>query len=164
MSSGIPGLDEMLNGGYLPGSVVLVRGAPGTGKTTLGLQFLRAGAAQNEPGLFISFEEFPESLERDAASLGWDLKAMQAGGALTVQFTSPEVLLASLQSGDSPLQQLIHENNVRRLVLDSATHFTRLARDEQDLRQTYSALVNALKREDLTALLLAEDRRRVAGG
>ncbi|MCK4315446.1 MAG: hypothetical protein KAX24_06720, partial [Anaerolineae bacterium] len=65
--TGIKGLDEMLDGGLLPGSMVLVRGAPGTGKTSLALQFLIHGAAKhNEPGLLISFEEFPSSLYRDA--------------------------------------------------------------------------------------------------
>ena len=58
--TGVPGLDEMLSGGFLEGSTVLLLGAPGTGKTTLGLQFLYNGIVQeNEPGLFITFEEFP---------------------------------------------------------------------------------------------------------
>ena len=106
------------------------------------------------------FLAVPESLQRDGASLGWDLNAWQSGGGLTLHFTSPEVLLASLQDPASPLEQLIHEQDIRRVVLDSATHFARLARDEHDLRRIYAALVNALKREELTALLLAEDRRR----
>jgi circadian clock protein KaiC len=58
--TGITGLDEMLRGGFLIGSAVLVEGAPGTGKTTLGTQFLYNGATLfDEPGLLISFEEFP---------------------------------------------------------------------------------------------------------
>jgi circadian clock protein KaiC len=53
--TGINGLDEMLNGGFLEGSAVLVRGAPGTGKTSLALQFLVSGATQyDEAGLLIN--------------------------------------------------------------------------------------------------------------
>ena len=163
VSSGVPGLDELLHGGFLPGSSILLRGAPGTGKTTLALQFLQAGAAAGEGGLFISFEEFPASLYRDGASLGWDLRALEASGALILQFTSPEVLLAGLQSPDSPILRLIQEKNVRRVVLDSITHFARLAEDEQSLRKLCTGLINGLKREDLTSLILAEDNLPEAG-
>ena len=66
-TTGIKGLDDMLNGGFVPGSMTLLRGAPGTGKTSLGLQYLIHGAKKkNENGLLISFEEFPSSLYRDA--------------------------------------------------------------------------------------------------
>ena len=65
VQTGVPGLDEMLHGGFLEGSAVLVQGAPGTGKTTLGLQFLHTGIVkEDEPGLLITFEEFPYSLLR----------------------------------------------------------------------------------------------------
>jgi len=164
VSSGVPGLDEMLQGGFLAGSSVLLRGAPGTGKTTLALQFLQAGIKAGEPGLFISFEEFPASLRRDAASLGWDLPALEAEGGLSLLFTSPEVLLEGLQSADSPILRLIHEKNIRRVALDSVTHLARLAADEHSLRKMYRRLVNALKREEITSLLLAEEGRPQAAG
>ena len=77
VATGIAGLDEMLSGGFIPGSAILLRGAPGTGKTTLALQYLLHGARNGEPGLLISFEEFPQSLHRDAASLGWDLNELE---------------------------------------------------------------------------------------
>ena len=75
--TGIPNLDEMLGGGFIPQSAILLRGAPGTGKTTFGLQYLLEGVRRGEAGLFISFEEFPQSLYRDAASLGWDLAEVE---------------------------------------------------------------------------------------
>jgi circadian clock protein KaiC len=149
----------MLSGGFLPNSRVLVRGAPGTGKTSLALQFLIHGIAQGEAGLFISFEEFPSSLYRDAQSLGWDLKDLEQDGLLHFMFTSPEVFLASLEPPDSHLNRLIYEANIRRLVLDSVSHFDRLTDDEQELRGLYTQAVNGLRREQITALLLGEDSR-----
>ncbi len=157
--TGVPGLDEMLRGGLLPETVVLLRGAPGTGKTSLAFQFLIEGAKQDEPGLFISFEEFPEALYRDAASLGLDLKALERSGKLRIVFTSPEVLLASLQRPESPTYQMVMRSDIQRAVLDSATHFTRLTSDRQELRKIYTTLVNSLRRDRITSLLLSEERR-----
>jgi circadian clock protein KaiC len=158
--TGIEGLDEMLAGGFLEGSAVLVRGAPGTGKTSLALQYLVHGATQrDEPGLLISFEEFPQSLHRDANSLGWDLQGLEQAGKLHMLFTSPQVLLTSLQTPTSPLNRLLLENNIRRVAVDSVSHFRRLSHDPLELRQNYSALVNAFKREGMTSILIGEESR-----
>lgn len=160
VTTGIKGFDEMLSGGFIPGSMVLVRGAPGTGKTSLALQYLIHGVKKHdEPGLLISFEEFPSSLYRDAESLDWDLKELEKDGKLNLMFTSPEVFLASLESPDSRLNQLILDSGVRRLVLDSVSHFDRLTHDTQRLRQTYASVANGLRREGVTAMLLGEERQ-----
>lgn len=157
VATGSEGLDSMLYGGFLPGSMALVRGAPGTGKTSLALQFLIQGAKQNEAGLFISFEEFPHSLYRDAESLGWDLRKWEEERQIHMIFTSPKVFLASLSSPDSQIDRLIRESNIQRLVLDSVSHFNRLTNVTQDLRQVYTSVVNGLRRENITAMLLGEE-------
>lgn len=159
VATGIVGLDEMLSGGFIQGSAVLLRGAPGVGKTTFALQFLLHGASHGEPGLMISFEEFPQSLHRDAASLGWNLKEMEDKELLSLHFTSPGVLLESLQSPSSALSRLLLEGGIRRVVLDSITHFTRLTGDPIELRHIFNSLINALKREQVTAMLLGEESR-----
>ena len=159
VTTGIKGLDEMLGGGFIPGAMVLVRGAPGTGKTSLALQFLIHGAKHNEPGLLISFEEFPSSLYHDAETLGWDLKELEKSGKLHLMFTSPEVFLAGLETPDSRLNRLLLEANIRRLVLDSVTHFTRLTDNAQELRRIYATVANGLRREGVTAILVAEEGR-----
>jgi len=160
VSTGIKGLDEMLEGGFLPGSMILLRGAPGTGKTSLGIQFLIHGAVrQNESGLLISFEEFPSSLYRDAETLGWDIRELEASGKLHLMFTSPKVFLASLEAPDSRLNQLILDQNIRRLVLDSVSHFDRLTDDVHDLRHIYTSVANGLRREGITGMLLGEEGR-----
>jgi circadian clock protein KaiC len=159
VESGITGLDKMLSGGFVPGTANLVRGAPGTGKTVLGLQYLLQGVARGEPGLLISFEEFPQALQNDALALGWDLHAWQEQGLLNLYFTSPQVLLKSLEAPAGPLSDLFIEKNIKRVVLDSVTHFTRLTNEQQQLRGIYNRLINALKREGATSLLLAEEGR-----
>jgi len=159
VTTGIAGLDDMLSGGFLRESAVLLRGAPGTGKTTVALQYLVHGARSGEPGLLISFEEFPQSLHRDAQSLGWDLKALEDKELLHLHFTSPQVLLESLRSPTSALSRLLLEGGIRRVVLDSVTHFTRVTNDPVELRKVYNTLINALKREGVTSLLVGDDTR-----
>ena len=71
VATGIPGLDEVLRGGVRENNIILVEGAPGTGKTTLGLEFIYRGAKDfNEPGLILSFELSSEKLMHDAAGFG----------------------------------------------------------------------------------------------
>lgn len=158
-TSGIPNLDEMLGGGFVPQSAVLLRGAPGTGKTTFGLQFLLEGVRRGEPGLFISFEEFPQSLYRDAESLGWDLAAVEETGGLRMVFTSPKVLQQSLATPESIILRTIHQYDIRRVVLDSVTHFTQMIADNHELRRTYHQVISAFRREGVTALYLGEEMR-----
>ncbi len=157
VSTGITKLDDMLRGGLLPGSTTLVRGAPGTGKTSLALQFLVHGANMGEPGLLISFEEFPASLYRDAYSLGWDLEALERSKTLHLLFTSPEVFVASLASPESHLNSLIQEMDIHRIVLDSVSHFNRLTSDPHELRHLYVQAANGLRREGITSVLLGEE-------
>ncbi len=157
LSSGEKTLDAMLGGGFIEGSATLVSGAPGVGKTTLGLQFLCAGAAQGEPGVLVTFEEFPATLLRDARQLEWDLQKLQADGLLRILFTSPAVFLSSLQAPDSPLAETIRTLAPTRTVIDNMSQFERVTQDPIKLRNTNNMLMNALKRENITSLLLAED-------
>ena len=71
--TGVQGLDEMVQGGFPEGHLVLVMGSFGTGKTTLGLQFLMEGLSDGEHCIFISLEEDKDSVIKNAASFGWDL-------------------------------------------------------------------------------------------
>ena len=159
VGTGIVGLDAMLNGGFVRESAILVRGAPGTGKTTLALHYLLEGAKQGEPGLLISFEEFPKSVYRDAESLGWDLAKSEADGSLRMMFTSPEVLLRSLEIPDSPLMKLLWDTQIARVVVDSLSHFSRLRVDTFELRNIYNTIVNGFRREGLTSLFIGEETR-----
>jgi circadian clock protein KaiC len=155
---GVPGLDKMLDGGLISGSIALIQGAPGTGKTTLGMQFLYDGAVKNdEAGLLVTFEQFPHTLYRDALAHGWNLRELEQEGKLRVVFTSPQVFLTSLQSPISPINSAIRDMDVQRAVIDSVTQFQTLTRNPVELRAHYNHLINGLRREGITALLLSED-------
>lgn len=157
VKTGVPGLDEMLRGGLLPQTANLVEGAPGTGKTTLGMQFIYHGiVACGEPGLIMTFEEFPKQYYSDAARFGWDFHQMERDGKLRVIMTSPEVSRADLEQVGGRIERLVQEIGARRILIDSLSHFERLGRDPAHLRSIVYGFINSLKREGLTTMLTRE--------
>jgi circadian clock protein KaiC len=157
-SFGIKGLDDMIQGGLLIGSANLIEGAPGTGKTTMGMQFIYNGITQfDEPGLIITFEEFPQQYYRDAMQFGWDFKKLEAKGQLKIVFSDPETTLKEFESVDGTFISIIEKMKIKRVVVDSVTHFESLSLDEFHLREIERKFINALKRENVTSILLREN-------
>ena len=150
-------LDEMMEGGPLKGSVTLVIGAPGTGKTCLGLEFIAHGVETGEPGLIVTFEHFPKKLLRDALSLGFDLQEMERNGMLRILFTSPEIFFEQAQTPGGLLDTMVQELGAKRILIDSISHLERLARDPVKLREVAFTFINALLRHGLTAIVTQED-------
>jgi circadian clock protein KaiC len=159
VKTGTPGLDDMLMGGFLPQTANLVEGAPGTGKSTLGMQFVYHGiVAYGEPGLILTFEEFPQQYYRDAASFGWDFRQLEREGQLRVVMTSPEVGRAGLEQVGGIIERLVRQIGAKRILVDSLSHFERISDEPSNLRRVAYGFVNGLKREGLTAVLTRESQ------
>jgi len=157
VQTGIKGLDKMLFGGFLPQTANLVEGAPGTGKTTIGMQFIYYGITRfDQPGLIITFEEFPQQYYQDAAAFGWDFGQLEKEGRLKVIMTSPEVSRLDLESVGGMIETSVAQMGARRVLVDSITHFERLTQDPVELRALEYSFINGLKREGLTSLLTRE--------
>jgi circadian clock protein KaiC len=153
VKTGIVQLDEMLGGGFMPGDAVMVAGAAGTGKTTLALQSLVNGVKLGEPGIYVTFEELPDQIYRDAKNFGWDLRKMEDEGNFRVVCTSPSLML---ESGDgSILEDVIREVQPRRLVIDSLSHLEMFVKKE-DMRMEAYRMVSYLKTRGMNSLLLWE--------
>jgi circadian clock protein KaiC len=155
LSTGVTGLDEMTAGGFIRGDTVLVTGPPGTGKTTLGLQFLINGARRDEPGVFVTIEESPEKIAADALNFGWDLRQLEADGRLKVAQLQSDML----QTGGSPILQcikLIRDTGAKRIVVDPITLYSTNLQGQQELRRELYAFVNYMKANDVTLLLTHE--------
>jgi circadian clock protein KaiC len=156
LSTGVAGLDAMVGGGLLQGNSILVAGAPGTGKTTLGLHFLAAGVAAGEKGVFVTFEYLPQQIYHDALLHGWDLQAWERQGLVRVVCTTPDVLLAETKPGRTILDDTIASVGAKRLVIDSMSHFGFLGRDSDQLRQDLAGLMNHLRILDVTTIVTHE--------
>src|SRR5213079_1419633 len=89
--TGIPGLDEITNGGLPRGRPTLICGGAGCGKTLMAMEFLLRGAAElGEPGVFMSFEETAEELAQNVRSLGFDLEALARQKKVAIDFVQVE--------------------------------------------------------------------------
>ena len=117
--SGIPGLDELLDGGFPRLSSTLIQGGSGTGKTVIGLSYLVEGARRGERGLFFTLEETPNQLRDVARNFGWDLETLERQGLLQIHYVSPIEL--STDRFLHRVRQSIMDWGARRLVLDSVS-------------------------------------------
>lgn len=181
--TGIPGLDAMLGGGLPKRSVVLVRGGPGAGKTTLALQFLFEGVRRGERGLYITLEEGPLDIVQNASQYGWDFDGAIKSGALVIHtlrlsrvkdylksdaaqgnwiITMESTDKAAGFSGDfraealsAIISRLVRESGANRLVFDSLTMFTAQFEHKVDLHMETLDLVRGLQKEGCTTLFTA---------
>jgi KaiC/GvpD/RAD55 family RecA-like ATPase len=126
-SSGLPGLDDLIEGGFPANRVILVRGQAGTGKTTLGLQFLMEGVERREPGVLVSVDQKPQHVIEEAAQFGWDLAGASARGMLSVLDASRYFSAArgngrlDARQVASDLMDQARQVGARRMVIDSLT-------------------------------------------
>ena len=127
VTSGIPGLDALIGGGFPRHRAVLVCGDIGTGKTTLGLQFLMAGVSRGEGGVLVSIDEKPQHVIEDARRFGWDMSGAADRGLLTVLDASPFFMALRMKRAldarhvASDLAQQVRQVEASRLVIDGAT-------------------------------------------
>jgi circadian clock protein KaiC len=153
ISTGIAGLDGMLEGGVWRGTTTLLAGPSGAGKTTIGLQFALEGARQGEPSLYMNFQENPSQLMRTIRSLGVDLEQAQAQG-LQLVYASPVEL--QIDSIIVDMFRRIQQGKIRRVVIDALGDLASAATDQQRLHDYLYALVQHFAVSTVTSILTFE--------
>ena len=161
--TGIPGLDDILIGGLARNRLFLCEGTPGTGKTTLALQFLLEGARIGEKGLYITLSETERELRESAASHGWSLEE----SIDVFELTPPESLLdekqqqsllysSDLELGETTKRifEAMERSKPHRVVLDSLSEIRLLAQSSLRYRRQILAMKHYFAQRDVTVLLL----------
>ena len=163
LATGVPGLDDVLAGGLTKGNLFLLEGKPGTGKTTIAMRFLMAGADAGERGLYITLSETANELRASAASHGWSM-----GENIAIyELVPPESLLddaqkqtllysADLELGETTklICEQVERTRPQRIVIDSLSEIRLLAQSSLRYRRQVLALKHYFKSDGATVLLL----------
>jgi circadian clock protein KaiC len=162
-ATGVGGLDYVLDGGLARNRLHLLEGSPGAGKTTIALQFLMAGAALGEPGIYVSLAETEHELREGARSHGWTLD----GNIEVFELVSPESMLdpeqqqSLLYSSDLELGETIkrifdaiERVKPKRVVIDSLSEIRLLAQSSLRYRRQILTLKHYFSQNDSTVVIL----------
>jgi circadian clock protein KaiC len=153
VGTGVAGIDAMLGGrGVYRGSSVLVTGAPGSGKSTIGASFARAACARGERALMFTYEESTSQLVRNMRSIGVDLQPHLDAGLLRVNASRPP--LDGLEQFLVRMHEEVQDFAPHVVVLDPISNLT-LERDEVGLKPTLMRLIDFLKQARITAVFTA---------
>lgn len=164
VKTGVSGLDKMLNGGLVSGRPYLVSGAPGAGKSILGMQFLMQAVQEGKSGIYISMEERKKGLNQNFQVFGWDIDKIHVIEA------TPELgnKMWEIRSDAAFINMTLNLNNltetikehlvpgVERIVVDSVTTLKMLYSSAVDARREILSLMHFLTDTGCTSLLLAE--------
>lgn len=164
--TGVSGLDEILGGGLPTNRVFLIEGLPGTGKTTLALQFLREGVARGETSLYVTLAETRHELIAVAQSHGWDLDGIELFElAPPDEVLNPDAAYTVFHPSDVEMTQsvrgiygAVERLRPARVVVDSLSEMRILAQDPLRLRRQVLALKHFFTGRGCTVILLDDVR------
>ncbi len=151
--TGISGLDESLNGGIPKGNFVIVAGGPGSGKTTLGFQYLYEGAKKfGEPGVFISLEEEPERIIENYEKMGFKVKPLIKNKKLLIVKNTLYKMDALMQNITDSIELI----NAKRIVIDPGSLISLFFETKIEVRKALIDMANLLKRLKITSIITSD--------
>jgi RecA-superfamily ATPases implicated in signal transduction len=156
LSTGVPGIDEMIGGGVIAGDAVMLTGPAGSGKSTVATQFMVAGLAKGETGVIAVFEEYPEEYLARANTRNPDVGEMIKAGKLEVIYLRP--LDLSVDEALAAILEAVERLGAKRVVIDSLSGFeVALAPTfREDFRESLYRLVGTLTATGVTVFMTAE--------
>lgn len=153
VQTGIEGMDELMHGGLKPGSLTLLTGTTGTGKTIFSTQFIYNGALKyNQPGVYVSFEEPAENIKKDSLDFGIDFSKLEKmNKVLFVRYDPYHI---------EDVYELIETNikkiGAQRVVIDSISALGLYVRDIPELRRMIFNISLLLRKMNCTSILTSE--------
>ena len=167
--TGISGLDELIGGGLVEGSTILVSGGTGSGKTIFGLQFLYNGAHKyGEPGVYVTIETRPNDLRLEAQQFGWDLKELEKKKAIIIVDAAsskaglPTSEKYAIRRGfdvstlAEEIYRAVADSKAKRLVIDCISALGMKFNEPSEVRSELFRISALLRELKVTSLLLSE--------
>jgi len=155
MKVGIIGLDDMLGGGLIPGSICAIIGTYGTGKTTFALQFIWEGLKKGEHIIYISLEEREERIFEYMLQKGWDVKPFTNKSLFVIKLDPTDFNLANNRIKNE-LPRLINQVNAHRVVIDPISLFEDLFDSDSIRRQEMFRFVESMRDQKCTIMMTSE--------
>ncbi len=157
VKTGISGLDKLLGGGLVPGSVSVVSGPTGSGRSTLALQFLVQGARQyGDPGLYVVIEESRDSTYKNMNYKGWELAELENSKQL-VFLDYPPYEVDQFLGQRSAIGEIIDTMGIERLVIDSIMPLALLFPTADGRKKGFLELIQNIRKWKTTTLIVAEE-------
>ena len=167
VKTGIPGLDELIEGGFPRGDTILIAGKAGTGKSILATQFIYKGATDyNEPGVFVTLEEPPHLIKRNMMQFGMDLDKLVKEKKISLVDLSPSKEVTPVTIGEYPSFDLsgleaiilnhVKKLNAKRVVLDTLSILAYKFKSRDILREEFFKLTANITRTGCTLMLTSE--------
>ncbi len=173
VKTAIPGLDELIEGGYVENDIVLITGGPGAGKTTFGVQYLIGGVIDfNESSVLVAMDETPSRIIRDSWRFGWDIEKLVSHKKMKIIYANPFKYTKFVKTQDNcpvsmitgtkhvsdifrEIQAGVEEIKAKRVFIDSITSL-KLSPDETEIRHIVSEFIKNLEYLDCTTLMTSE--------
>jgi circadian clock protein KaiC len=160
--TGIAKFDSICEGGFVKGSINLMIGDSGTGKTTFGMQFLINGIERyNENGIYLCFEEKKDEVFRRMSRFGWDFVKYEKENRFAYMEYTAEEIEKILESGGGTISDIIANTKAKRIVIDSITAFTLLFDSNITKRESLISLSKMLRKWGLTAVLISNESQNL---
>ena len=161
--TGIPGLDAMIEGGFLQGRAVLIAGGPGAGKTIACGQFLHYGVTRHERGIYVSLDENRDRFYHETSRFGWDFEQLEREGEFRFLDASPSTdpeadNHRSLGQILKTISRLTQDLGAKRVVVDGLAAMGFEFPDTVDRRRAFLGLIQTLTTSNVTSLLTTEIR------
>ncbi len=179
VSTGIENLDSYMQGGFVKGTMNLVTGKTGTGKTSFSASFLKKGAEKGHPGVYVTTEEREEDIKADIkAMFGWEFEKLEENNMVEILSIKPIFPSKEIQNLNrlvrsyisnllDQVMEAVDKINAERVIIDSVSIIEMFIRDEYMARVALASLLNKLRESEVTAVLtgtVPETSQGLSGG